>query len=68
MEKIKKGDIVARKSHNLDILFSVVYQTNKYTYILDDISKFLGVHFMYKSIRQEYEKKYNAETEATPAE
>ena len=23
MEKIKKGDIVARKSHNLDILFSV---------------------------------------------
>lgn len=25
MEKIKKGDIVARKSHNLDILFSVQY-------------------------------------------
>ena len=23
MEKIKKGDIVARKSHNMDILFSV---------------------------------------------
>ena len=23
MEKIKKGDIVARKSHNQDILFSV---------------------------------------------
>ena len=29
MEKIKKGDIVARKSHNLDILFSVENIINK---------------------------------------
>jgi len=48
----------------LDILFTAVYQTNKYTYILEDISKNLGAHFLFKSIRQEYEKKYNAETEA----
>ena len=48
----------------LDILFTAVYQTNKYTYILEDITKNLGAHFLFKSIRQEYEKKYNAETEA----
>ena len=29
MDKIKKGDIVARKSHNLDILFSVENIINK---------------------------------------
>ena len=47
----------------LDILFTAVYQTNKYNFILEHISKNIGANHLFENIRQEYEKKYNAETE-----
>ena len=54
---------ISREKSILDILFTAVYQTNKYNFILEHISKNIGANHLFENIRQEYEKKYNAETE-----